>query len=74
MRLQGEKEMFTDEDYRNYFNELENISKKALTIYTNLINELSDYSIRSKLYPIMLEDMEAFRFMRTCKENFPSKP
>ena len=65
--------MFTDEDYRNYFNELENISKKALTIYTNLINELSDYSIRSKLYPIMLEDMEAFRFMRTYKKKFSSK-
>ena len=73
MRLQEGGKMFTDEDYRNYFDQLEDISKKALTIYTNLINELSDYSMRSKLYPIMLEDMEAFRFIKTYKEKFPSK-
>lgn len=73
MKLQGEKKMFTNEDYRNYFNELENIFKKALTISSNLINELSDYSIRSKLYPIMLEDMEAFKSIKTYKENFSSE-
>ncbi len=72
MRLQGEQKMFTDEDYRTYFDQLESISKKALVIYANLINELSDYSIRSKLYPIMVEDMEAFRFVKTYKEHFSS--
>ncbi len=72
MRLQGEQKMFTDEDYRTYFDQLESICKKALIIYANLINELSDYSIRSKLYPIMVEDMEAFRFVKTYKERFSS--
>lgn len=62
--------MFTNEDYRNYFSELENISKKAMIIYTDLLNELSDLSIRSKLYPIMSEELEAFRVLKKYKEKF----
>ncbi len=62
--------MFTNEDYKNYFNELENISKKALTVYTDLLNEISDSSIRSKLYPIMSENLEAFRVLKKYKEKF----
>jgi len=65
--------MFTNEDYRNYFGELEDTYKKALTIYTNVINELSDNSTRSKLYPIMLEGLEAFKTIKRYKEKFPLK-
>jgi len=65
--------MFTDEDYKNYFNELENIFKKSLTIYTDLLNELSDKSISSKLSPIIAESMEAFRFIKKYKEKFSPK-
>ena len=73
LKLQGEKKMFTDEDYKNYFNELENIYKKSLTIYTDVLNEISDQSTRNKLYPIASENMEAFRFIKTYKEKFSSK-
>ena len=62
--------MFTNEDYRNYFSELENIYKKGLTIYTDLINELSDNSVRSKLYPIMSDCLEAFKTIQKHKEKF----
>ncbi len=65
--------MFTNEDYGNYFSELGNIYKKALTIYTNTINEISDYSTRSKLYPIMSDSLEAFKAIERYKEKFSSK-
>ncbi|MCQ9208785.1 MAG: hypothetical protein NG712_05350 [Omnitrophica bacterium] len=65
--------MFTEQDYRNYFDELENIFKKALTIYTDLLNEIGDQSVRNKLHPLTLESSEAFRFIRTQKGNFSSK-
>jgi len=62
--------MFTNEDYKSYFSELENISKKALIVYTDLLNEISDSTIRSKLYPIMSEELEAFRILKEYKEKF----
>lgn len=62
--------MFTNEDYKNYFNELENISKEALIIYTDVLNEISDSSIRSKLYPIMSDEMEALKILKKYKEKF----
>ena len=65
--------MFTNEDYRNYFSELENIYKRALTIYTDIINEISDYSTRSKMYPIMSDCLEAFKTIKRYKEKFSSK-
>lgn len=62
--------MFTKSDYVNYFNELEDIIKETLVIYTDLVNDLEDRSIHSKLYAIMSENAEAFRFVRAQKERF----
>lgn len=62
--------MFTNEDYKNYFNELESISKEALIIYTDVLNEISDSSIRSKLYPIMSDAMETLKILKKYKEKF----
>ncbi len=64
------KEMFTDHDYRGYFSELERNFKDTLTIYTDLINDLTDQSIRSKFLPIISESMEAFKFMKEWKKKF----
>ena len=64
------KEMFTDDDYRGYFNELERNFKNTLTIYTDLLNDLDDRSIRSKFLPILSESMEAFKFMKEWKKKF----
>ena len=60
--------MFTDDDYRAYFNELESIFRKTLVIYTDLLNEIGDQSIRNKLFAIAAESMDAFRFVREEKE------
>ena len=62
--------MFTSQDYKNYFTELEDIYKKTINAYTDLLNELGNYSIESKLSSMATENMDAFRFMREQKEKF----
>ena len=54
--------MFTREDYRNYLQELENIIKKSVVIYTDLINIIDERSIRNRLHAMAKESMEGFRF------------
>ena len=68
--LQEGKEMFTDDDYIGYFSELESNYKNTLTIYTDLINDLMDQSIRSKLLPIISEGMDAFKAIKEWKRKF----
>ncbi len=62
--------MFTKDDYANYFNELEEIFRKTLVVYTDLLNELSDGAIRSKLFMLAAEDNDAFNFMADTKEKY----
>lgn len=62
--------MFTKEDYRAYFEELSQILKKTLVIYTDLINEIDDKSVHNKLYALTLENMSAFEFISKAKEDF----
>jgi len=62
--------MFTKEDYTNYFNELEEIFKKTLVIYTDLLNDLSDVAIRSKLFMLASEDNDAFNFITETKAKY----
>lgn len=62
--------MFTKEDYLKYFGELENIFRKNLVIYTDLLNDLTDQSIRNKLFMLAEEDMDAFNFVIKAKEKF----
>ena len=62
--------MFTNEDHIAYFDELEEILKKTLVIYTDLLNELTDKAIRNKIYSISFENMEAFRYISANKKKF----
>ncbi|MFA5270816.1 MAG: hypothetical protein WC412_00550 [Candidatus Omnitrophota bacterium] len=62
--------MFTKEDYTNYFNELEDIFRKTLVIYTDLLNDLSDQAIRSKLFMLATEDTDAFDFVTDTKVKY----
>lgn len=55
--------MFTKEDYKNYFQELENILKKSVVIYTDLINLIDDRSIHNRLHAMAREAMDNFRFI-----------
>ncbi|MFA7677768.1 MAG: hypothetical protein WCY34_06365 [Candidatus Omnitrophota bacterium] len=62
--------MFTESDYRNYFSEIEGALKDSLVIYTDLLNELSNKAIYNKLYSIVSENMDAFRFIKDKAKNF----
>ena len=62
--------MFTDEDHIRYFDELEFLLKKTVIIYTDLLNELSDKSIKNKLSVLAQENMETFKFIKKQKEKF----
>lgn len=62
--------MFTKDDYINYFTSLEDLSKKALVIYTDLLNGLQDQAVYSKLYSIVLEEMETFKYLQEEKGRF----
>ena len=62
--------MFTKEDYKNYLQELENIIKKSIVIYTDLINIVDERSIRNRLHAMAKESMEGFRFISEQKRKF----
>ena len=62
--------MFTEEDYKTYFKELEDVFRKSIVIYTDLLNELSDRSITSKLRVLAAENMQAFKFIQKEKDRF----
>ena len=62
--------MFSKSDYYNYFNELEDQLRKAIVIYTDLLNDLSDKSIRNKLYAMAQDNMDTFSFIKAQKDNF----
>jgi hypothetical protein len=62
--------MFSKQDYANYFGDLELIFKKTLEIYTDLINEISDQSIRNKLLMLAEENMDAFNFLNQTKNKY----
>jgi hypothetical protein len=65
--------MFTNSDYAEYFGEIESLMKDCVIIYTDLLNELNDNALKSKIEPMALESMENFRFIKTRKEKFLPK-
>jgi hypothetical protein len=62
--------MFTKDDYLGYFSQIEDMLKQSISIYTDLLNELNDNAIKSKLDPLATESMDSFRFIRQQKEKF----
>ena len=62
--------MFTKDDYAEYFSQIEDMLKKTISIYTDLLNELNDNVIKSKLDPLATESMDSFRFIKEQKERF----
>jgi len=41
--------MFTNEDYKNYFKELEDVLRNNIVIYTDLMNVVYNKAVLSKL-------------------------
>lgn len=64
------QQMFTNDDYQNYFSEIEETLKKNIVIYTDLMSLVDNKSILSKLQVLALESSDAFKFIRAQKEKF----
>lgn len=62
--------MFTENDYVEYFGQIEESLKRLITIYTDILNETSDNAIKCKLDPLATETMEAFRFIKEKRSKF----
>jgi hypothetical protein len=62
--------MFTKDDYLGYFSQIEDMLKQSISIYTDLLNELNDNAIKSKIDPLASESMDSFRFIKEQKEKF----
>jgi len=56
--------MFTEKDYAAYFDEISEIYKRTLVIYTDILNEIDSKAVKSKLQVLAGDNMEAFRFVR----------
>lgn len=62
--------MLTERDYHDYFTGIETLYKKILLVYTDLINEVSDQSVRNKLYVMISEDEESFKVIKEFNKKF----
>lgn len=60
--------MFSEDDFKGYFQETEDVIKKTLFFYTDLLNEVQDRAVRNKLLPLMTENVEMFRWLKKKKE------
>ncbi|MBI4432148.1 MAG: hypothetical protein HY592_01515 [Candidatus Omnitrophica bacterium] len=60
--------MFSEDDFKGYFQETEDVIKKTLVFYTDLLNEVQDRAVRNKLLPLMTENVEMFRWLKKKKE------
>ncbi|UCD14884.1 MAG: hypothetical protein JSV34_03940 [Candidatus Omnitrophota bacterium] len=52
----------------NYFNDLENVLKETLVIYTDLLNELDNKAVSNKLYALAIESMDDFKLVNNQKQ------
>jgi hypothetical protein len=62
--------MFSKKDYQSYFQDLESILSKQIVLLTDILNEVSDKSVHSKLYAISLDDSGIFDDIRAQKARF----
>jgi len=60
--------MFTKDDFVNYFSEMEATLRNMLVIYTDVLNEANDQSLKSRLFAITEESMASFETVQKLKE------
>jgi len=55
--------VFTDRDFSEYYKEVGKILRDCLSIYTDLINQLDNRAIKSRLTVVTTECLEAYEFI-----------
>ena len=62
--------MFSKKDYQGYYQDLEGILSKQIVLLTDILSEVSDRAVHSKLYAISLDDSGIFDDILVQKEKF----
>jgi hypothetical protein len=62
--------MFSKEDYLACFQDLEGVLAKQSLLLKDILNEVSDRTIHSKLHAIFLDDKRIFEEAMTQKKKF----
>ena len=62
--------MFSKKDYLSYFQDLEDIFSRDIVLLTDILNEISDHAVHSKLYAISLDDSGIFDGILVQKAKF----
>jgi len=65
--------MFDKDDYQNYFEEAETKFKKLLVDYTDILNELDNKAVKSKILSQMKESLGNYRAIRDINEKYFKK-
>jgi len=56
--------MFTQNDFQEYLMNTERQLSQILLVYTDMLNEIDEKAMRSKITSIMTESLEAYRFIK----------
>lgn len=62
--------MFLKEDYVGYFEELERSYGRLVTLYCEVMNNVGDRAVNSRLLAMTKNNMNAFRYVKQIKEKF----
>lgn len=62
--------MFSKKDYQSYYQDLEGILSKQIVLLTDILNEVSDPAVHSKLFAISLDDSGIFDDIQVQKAKF----
>ena len=65
--------MFSREDFLSYLNEAEELFRRNIEIYTDLLNVLEEKSIANKLFVMASDDLTAFESVQALKAKFKDK-
>jgi len=65
--------MFDKDDYQNYFEEAETKFKKLLVDFTDILNELDNKAVKSKILSQMKESLGNYRAIRDINEKYFKK-
>jgi len=60
--------MFSKEEFDAFFSDLSKLYAESVQHYTDLLNELEDKLMKSKLLAMAGDDMDAFDFLQSIGE------
>lgn len=65
--------MFSDEEFRLYFSQMEKTFYESIILYTDLFHELEDEEVKRKIGALMHRNILSYHSMKYKKTRFQSK-